>query len=78
MAVRSGIQSEAAASLETKGQSVSKGAVFKISNAERSEAESGEAKGRCASPWGHYLTGLVLGPPNCITCPITFVSCNIN
>ena len=51
---------------------------FKISNAERSEAESGEAEGRSASPWGHYLTGLVLGPPNCITCPITFVSCDIN
>ena len=59
-----------------QGQSVSKGAVFKISNAERSEAESGEAEGRSASPWGHYLTGLVLGPPNCITCPITFVACD--
>ena len=65
-------------SSETQGQSVSKGAGFKISNAEWSEAESGEAEGRSASPWGHYLTGLVLGPPNCTTCPITFVSCDIN
>ena len=48
-------------SSETQGQSVSKEAVFKISNAERSEAKSGEAEGRSASPWGHYLTGLVLG-----------------
>ena len=37
-------------SSETQGQSVSKGAVFKISNAERSEAESVDVEGR--------LTGL--------------------